>query len=118
MAQKIATQNLSYYQANLAQNFGLFALAINEDTVRDAYYAKKDLIKDLRTTPGIRIGIMSPQMLFSSALQEFIRDIKIKRIIRWFLVDEVHLYDEESGVWRAPYEALRHMRARLLSSTV
>ena len=105
-------------KATLAQNLGLYSLAINEDTVREANYAKKDLIKDLRTTPGVRLGIMSPQMLSSTAMQEFIGDHKIKRLIRWFLIDEVHLYDEESGVWLVPYQALRHMRARLLSSTV
>lgn len=105
-------------KATLAQNLGLYYLAINENTVREANYAKKDLMKDLRTTPGVRLGIMSPQMLSSTAMQEFIGDLKIKRLIRWFLIDEVHLYDEESGVWLVPYQVLRHMRARLLSSTV
>ena len=59
-------------QAAVAKSRGLFALAINEDTIHDAYYEGCNLVQELVKATGIRVAIMSPQMLQSVAMSSLI----------------------------------------------
>jgi hypothetical protein len=49
---------------------------------------------------------------------KLLNDPKIKCLVRWMLIDEAHVLDEESGTFRKPYRNILHMRPRLPSSTV
>ncbi|KAH9945567.1 P-loop containing nucleoside triphosphate hydrolase protein [Amylocystis lapponica] len=114
----VPTKLLGVQQAKVASARGLRALAINEDTVHDAYYEEpsRNLFSELSSGKDIRIGIMSPQMLQSEAMQNLVRDPQVKMQIRWFFVDEVHLLHELK--WQVAYQVIKYMRARLLSSTI
>ena len=87
-------------QAAVAKSRGLFALAINEDTVHDAYYEGHHLVQELVKATGIRVAIMSPQMLQSGTMNSLIDSSEFRTLIRWFLIGEIHLADEDSGDWK------------------
>ncbi|KAK7695974.1 hypothetical protein QCA50_000614 [Cerrena zonata] len=114
----VPTKLLAEQQADVATKRGLFALAINEDTVQDAYYKGRNLFQELVKASGIRAAIMSPQMLQSSNLSSLIDDVTFRALVRWFLIDEIHLADEDSGDWKAAYLPLKYMRQRLRPSTI
>ncbi|KAI0687974.1 P-loop containing nucleoside triphosphate hydrolase protein [Cytidiella melzeri] len=109
----VPTKLLSEQLAGVASTRGLHALAINEDTVRDT-----DLFKDLATNGGIRVGVMSPQMLRGQRMSRFLASVEQKEAVRWMMVDEAHLTCEDSGGWRTAYTEIKFMRARLFSRTV
>lgn len=93
-------------------------MAINEDTVHDAYYEGRNLLQELVKATGIRVAIMSPQMLQSGAMNSLIDVSEFRALVRWFLIDEIHLADEESGDWKMAYLPLKYMRQRLRPSTI
>ncbi len=102
----------------MAVSRGLTALAINEDTLREAFYEKRDLFDELASGEGIRVGVMSPQMLRGPRMSRFLGSIEQQQAVRWMMVDEAHLTCEEADGWRAAYAAIRYMRARLPETTV
>ncbi|KAH9943979.1 P-loop containing nucleoside triphosphate hydrolase protein [Amylocystis lapponica] len=115
----VPTKLLAIQQAAVACSRGLRALAIDQDTVREAYHTKRrDLFAELATGDDIRIGIMSPQMLQSEEMQKMLGLPKVKALIRWFFIDEVHLLCELSGDWHTAYQAVKYMRVHLLPSTI
>lgn len=108
-----------FLQAHVATSRGLYALAINEDTVRAASYSKRDLFKDLaEAESSIRVGVMSPQMLRGSRMARFLDSVKKNKSVRWMMVDEAHLAAEGNDGWRVAYTTLKFMRARLFSHTI
>ena len=74
----------------MAVSRGLAAQAINEDTVRGAFYEKRDLFDELASGDGVRVGVMSPQMLRGSRTSSFLASIAKQRAVRWMMVDEAH----------------------------
>jgi superfamily II DNA helicase RecQ len=78
----------------------------------------RDLFAELAGGTGIRVGVMSPQMLQGLRLSKYIKNIKYKHLVRWLLIDEGHLVDEESRTFLMVYRSITNMRARLLSTTV
>ena len=57
-------------------------------------------------------------MLQSVAMSSLIDNSEFRALVRWFLIDEVHLADEDSGDWKAAYLPLKYMRQRLRASTI
>ncbi|TFK39191.1 P-loop containing nucleoside triphosphate hydrolase protein [Crucibulum laeve] len=114
----VPTKVLVEQQAEVASRNGLRALAIHEDTVREAHLEGRDLFNELIGGQGVSVGIMSPQMLLSPRLRKLIRNPGIKDAIRWMLIDEAHLVDETSGTFLVAYRAIVTMRALLSSHTV
>ncbi|KAF7366580.1 Nucleoside triphosphate hydrolase protein [Mycena sanguinolenta] len=51
-------------------------------------------------------------------MHKLLSDAKIKSLVRWMLIDEAHVLDDESGTFREPYRGILHTRPRLPSSTV
>jgi hypothetical protein len=68
----------------------LRALAIHEDTVRAALKGR-DLFCELADGDDIPVGVLSPQR----------RDVK--ELMRWMLIDEAHLVDEDSEPFQNYY---------------
>lgn len=64
------------------------------------------------------MGVMSPQMLQGKRMARHLGNLKFKKLVRWFLIDEAHLTDEQSGPFQLPYQSIGNMRARLSSSTI
>lgn len=105
-------------QAQVASSHGLRALAIHEDTVREAHLRGQDLVQDLFEGDDVRLGVMSPQMLRSSRILKFIKEPKLKSLVRWMLIDEVHLCDQKDETFVVAYKAIAPMRSLLLSTTI
>jgi superfamily II DNA helicase RecQ len=105
-------------QAEVAQKNGLRALAINEDSVREAGLQKRDLFAEFAGGDGISVGVMSPQMLRSSRVNKLLSNQTFKSAVRWMLIDEAHVIDEASGTFKEPYKAILHLRPHLPSHTV
>ncbi|KAJ6609791.1 hypothetical protein B0H10DRAFT_2225591 [Mycena sp. CBHHK59/15] len=115
----VPTKVLAEQQAEVGRKYGLRAIAINEDSVREAATReKRDLSEELAGGDGISVGIMSPQMLQGPRMGKLLNEAKTKCVVRWMLVDEAHVLDEESGTFREPHRGILHMRPRLPSSTV
>ncbi|KAF7789319.1 hypothetical protein EIP86_000263 [Pleurotus ostreatoroseus] len=114
----VPTKLLGEQTAQIASRCGLRALAINEDTVRSAYYENWALFNELADGKDVRVGVMSPQMLQSERMVKLLGNSKFKKSTRWILIDEAHLADEQSGTWRVSYKLLQTLNARLLPSTV
>ncbi|KAF7341572.1 Nucleoside triphosphate hydrolase protein [Mycena sanguinolenta] len=115
----VPTKVLAVQQAEVGRKYGLRALAINEDTVREAATREgRDLFAEFAGGDGISVAVMSPQMLQGRRIGQLLNDAKTKSLVRWMLVDEAHVLDDESGTFREPYRGLLNMRARLPSGTV
>ncbi|KAJ7854440.1 P-loop containing nucleoside triphosphate hydrolase protein [Mycena olivaceomarginata] len=115
----VPTKVLAEQQAEVGRKYDLRAIAINEDSVREAATReKRDLFAEWAGGDGISVGVMSPQMLQGHRMGKLLNDPKIKCLVRWMLIDEAHVLDEESGTFREPYRGILHMRPRLPSSTV
>ncbi|KAF5374008.1 hypothetical protein D9615_009902 [Tricholomella constricta] len=112
------TKVLVDQHAEVATRNGLHALAIHEDSVRESGLSGRDLFSELASYKGVRLGVMSPQMLLGKRMGKHLSQIQFKGLVNWFLIDEAHLADEDSGTFLNVYRALSMMRARLLSKTV
>lgn len=86
--------------------------------MRDAFYEKRDLFDELGSGEGVRVGIMSPQMLRSPRMSRFLASVERQQSVRWMMVDEAHLTCDDADGWRAAYAVIRFMRARLPEDTV
>ncbi|KAJ7840469.1 P-loop containing nucleoside triphosphate hydrolase protein [Mycena leptocephala] len=106
-------------QQVLGRKYGLRTTAINEDSVREAATREeRDLFAEFAGGDGISVGVMSPQMLQGPRMGKLLNNPKTKSLVRWMLIDEAHVLDEESGTFREPYRGILHIRPRLPSSTV
>lgn len=105
-------------KAEAAKKYGLRALAINEDSVREASLHQRDLFAEFAGGDGISVGVMSPQMLRSPRISKLLKIPDFKLAVRWMLIDEVHVIDEESGTFRESYKAILPMRSLLPSNTI
>ncbi|CAK5272578.1 unnamed protein product [Mycena citricolor] len=115
----VPTKVLAEQMAEIGRKYGIHTLAINEDSVREAQIRdKRDLFAEFAGGTGISAAVMSPQMLQGSRVAALLKDMKIKRIVRWVLIDEVHLFRESGGTFREPYRAILPFRSRLPSSAV
>ncbi|KZT06052.1 uncharacterized protein LAESUDRAFT_632291, partial [Laetiporus sulphureus 93-53] len=79
----VPTKLLSIQQSESARRVGLRAIALNEDTVRDAYYDKRDLYDELQNGEDVRIAFLSPQMLAGERMMKLLRISGFKDLIRW-----------------------------------
>ncbi|KAJ6481318.1 P-loop containing nucleoside triphosphate hydrolase protein [Mycena vitilis] len=113
----VPTKVLVEQQADVASSRGLRGLAINQDTVRDARLAGRDLFKELAEGDDVRMGVMTPHMLMEADMRALLRKPEFTNLVRWFPIDEVHLV-EQDGVFKAGYSSLVNMRVRLPSSTI
>ncbi|KAF5319778.1 hypothetical protein D9611_012842 [Ephemerocybe angulata] len=113
----VPTKALAQQLEKTASSVGLGAVAVTEDTIREAEALGVDLFKVL-SVDGLRLAIMSPQMLRGERFNAWIRSTRIRESIRWMLIDEAHLVLEESSPFRTPYTNIALMRSRLPSSTV
>ncbi|KZT06734.1 uncharacterized protein LAESUDRAFT_653151, partial [Laetiporus sulphureus 93-53] len=68
----VPTKLLSIQQSESARRVGLRAIALNEDTVRDAYYDKCDLYDELQSGEDVRITFLSPQMLAGERMMKLL----------------------------------------------
>ncbi|KAJ6572245.1 hypothetical protein B0H19DRAFT_1348338 [Mycena capillaripes] len=115
----VPTKVLAEQQAEVGRKYGLRAIAINEDSVREAATREeRDLFAEFAGGNGISVGVMSPQMLQGRRMAKLLADPKIKCLILWMLIDEAHVLDEESGIFRESYRGILQMRACLPSKTV
>ncbi|PCH37256.1 nucleoside triphosphate hydrolase protein, partial [Wolfiporia cocos MD-104 SS10] len=114
----VPTKLLTLQLSNGASKAGLRAIAINEDTLRTAQLDQRDLFKEIAAGDDVRVAVMSPQMFSGIRMHAFLRIAENRRNVRWLMVDEAHLVDEESTVWYQPYRSIQTMRARLGSNTI
>ncbi|KAJ7307865.1 P-loop containing nucleoside triphosphate hydrolase protein, partial [Mycena albidolilacea] len=103
-------------QQVLASRRGLRALAINQDTVRDARLAGRDLFKELANGDDVRMGVMTPKMLFEADMTALLRSDAFVDSVRWVSIDEAQLVRQE-GVFQAGYKSLLFLHVRLNRST-
>jgi len=94
----VPTKVLAEQQARVASSTGIRALAINEDTVREAQSQSRDLFAEILSGSDIRLAVMSPQMLRSTRMLKLLQSPSFLVLVRWFLVDEAHLVDDISEV--------------------
>ncbi|KAJ7877153.1 hypothetical protein B0H13DRAFT_2253331 [Mycena leptocephala] len=100
----VPTKVLVEQQAEVATARGLRALAINEDTVREAALVKRDLWLEL--TRG------------DDRMQELLNSPAFVDLVRWVSTNEAGLVDQKEGVFAAPYLRLSMLRVKLNDSTV
>ncbi|KAJ7208126.1 hypothetical protein C8J57DRAFT_1610341 [Mycena rebaudengoi] len=93
----VPTKVLAEQQAEVAQKNGLRALAINEDSVREAGLQKRDLFAEFAGGDSISVVVMSPQMLRSPRVNKLLSNQTFKFAVRWMLIDEAHVIDESEG---------------------
>ncbi|KAK1225471.1 hypothetical protein PQX77_011584 [Marasmius sp. AFHP31] len=116
----VPTKALVEQTAAKAQEFGIHALAISEDTVQLARLEvpRRDLFAELFAGKDVCLGIMSPQMLRGSRMEQILRTPSSRNLVRWFLIDEADLAHDKDGPFGAPYTALAPVRHMLSPKTV
>ncbi|KAF9005311.1 P-loop containing nucleoside triphosphate hydrolase protein [Hymenopellis radicata] len=114
----VPTKVLAEQHEEVANRWHLRALAINEDTVRRSRVTDRDLFRELAEGTDVRVGIMTPQMLASEHMSSLFKQQSFLQQLRWFLVDEVHLFDEKESVFAVPYQTLSLLRVRMLPSVI
>ncbi|KIM45746.1 hypothetical protein M413DRAFT_24878 [Hebeloma cylindrosporum] len=113
----VPTKLLVEQQAQVAQKHNLKALVIHEDSVRDAKLHGRDLFEELASSSGIVVGVMTPQMLQGFRMKNLLKGREFKDSVRWVLIDEVHLVDEEAGTFLMVYKSIAIFRSLLNSTT-
>ncbi|KAJ6610478.1 hypothetical protein B0H10DRAFT_1953830 [Mycena sp. CBHHK59/15] len=106
----------SFFLADVASRRGLRALAINQDTVRDARLLRRDLFKELAEGDDVRMRVMTPSMLLGSEMNVLLRNPEFVKLVRWMSIDEAQLIEQE-GIFKRGYQSLLTMRVRLNNST-
>ncbi|KAI4521075.1 P-loop containing nucleoside triphosphate hydrolase protein, partial [Schizophyllum commune Loenen D] len=122
----VPTKALAEQQALSAGKYGLRSLAINEDSLRE----NPDLARELQQGRDIRVAVVSPQMLLlglkrllstdlvrSGSLCDYAH-VTYTFKIRWMLIDEAHLVDDEGTVFREHYRLLGNLRSVLKSKPI
>ncbi|KAK7046096.1 hypothetical protein VNI00_007097 [Paramarasmius palmivorus] len=111
---------LAEQHADKAREYGIRALAINEDSVRAASLEtpRRDLFHEIVTGNDVRLAVMSPQMLRGARMTQLLQDGAFKKRIRYMIIDEADLALDPSSVFAAPYKSLSPMRDTLSSETV
>ncbi|KAJ7104733.1 P-loop containing nucleoside triphosphate hydrolase protein [Mycena epipterygia] len=112
----VPTKVLAEQMAQVGQKYGLSTLAINEDSVTTR--EQRDLFAEFAGGAGISVAVMSAQMLQGRRMGKLLKDAKFKSLVRWMLIDEAHVLNEESGTFREPYRGILHMRPRFPTSTI
>ncbi|KAJ7689946.1 P-loop containing nucleoside triphosphate hydrolase protein, partial [Mycena rosella] len=79
----VPTKVLVEQQADVASRRGLRALAINQDTVRDARLAACDLFKKLEKGEDVRMAVMTPSMLVGHEMKALLRKPAFIDLVRW-----------------------------------
>ncbi|KAJ7116292.1 P-loop containing nucleoside triphosphate hydrolase protein [Mycena filopes] len=114
----VPTKVLVEQQAEVATARGLRALAINEDTVREAALVKRDLWLELTRGDDVRVAVMTPQMAQGRRMQQLLNSPSFVNHVRWVSIDEAGLVDQKEGVFAAHYLRLSTLRVKLNDSTV
>ncbi|KAJ7451710.1 P-loop containing nucleoside triphosphate hydrolase protein [Mycena galericulata] len=113
----VPTKVLVEQQADVASRRGLRALAINQDTVRDARLSGRDLFKELAEGEDVRMGVMTPSMLNGPEMTALLRKPEFVNQVRWMSIDEAQLVEQE-GIFQNGYRSLLRLRVRLNSATI
>ncbi|KAK7063962.1 P-loop containing nucleoside triphosphate hydrolase protein [Favolaschia claudopus] len=113
----VPTKVLVEQQAEVASRRGLRVLAINQDTVRDARLAGRDLFKELVEGDDVRMGVMTPKMLCEAEMTALLKKDAFVNLVRWVSIDEAQLA-RQAGVFQAGYKSLVYLHIRLPKSTV
>ncbi|KAJ6549418.1 P-loop containing nucleoside triphosphate hydrolase protein [Mycena vulgaris] len=114
----VPTKVLVEQQAEVASARGLRALAINEDTVREAALENRDLWLELMRGSDVRVAIMTPQMVKGKHMQQLLNSPAFVALVRWVSIDEAQLVNQQDGVFAAGYLSLSSLRVKLNDSTV
>ncbi|KAI0357410.1 P-loop containing nucleoside triphosphate hydrolase protein [Trametes cingulata] len=115
----VPSKILTEQQARAFNACGIRALAINEDTQRDAFYRQRNLVKELSSGTDVRAAVVTPWMVKNERLQDILSSGPARAQLRWLFVDEVHLANKKDpSVWLEAYTALIHLRARLPSRVI
>ncbi|KAF9013009.1 P-loop containing nucleoside triphosphate hydrolase protein [Hymenopellis radicata] len=111
----VPTKTLAEQHVATSIRYGVPAWAINQDTVAEAKLEcpPRNLFKELFESDGIRLVVLSPQMLGSKSFRHYEGIPKYLNLVRWFLIDEGHLTGRGFGVFEAPYKSLSSLRWRL-----
>ncbi|KAK0471236.1 P-loop containing nucleoside triphosphate hydrolase protein [Armillaria novae-zelandiae] len=117
----VPTKALAEQHEYNAKKYGLHAIAITEDTLRDAELEqpKRDLFSELANGNDVQVGVLSPQMINGDRFRPYLRSLKFLDTVKWILVDEAHLVDPESApeVYATVYKVIRSLWTRLKSQT-
>ncbi|KAJ6628449.1 P-loop containing nucleoside triphosphate hydrolase protein [Mycena sp. CBHHK59/15] len=114
----VPTKVLVEQQAEVASARGLCGLAINEDTVREAALAKRDLWLELTRGEDVRVAVMTPQMVQGRHMQQLLNSPAFVNLVRWVSIDEAGLVDQKEGVFASGYLSLPLLRVKLNDSTI
>ncbi|KAL0574505.1 hypothetical protein V5O48_007455 [Marasmius crinis-equi] len=114
----VPTKALAEQQTQTATHYGIKTFALTEDTIREAKLEGHDLVKELWSSDGIRLAVMSPQMLGSTNITFYIDRPTFRKRVQWMFVDEVHLFDDQSSTFQIPYRSIAAARLRLDSGTI
>ncbi|KAJ7069167.1 hypothetical protein C8F01DRAFT_1077795 [Mycena amicta] len=116
---KLSLPPIEYiWQADVATARGLHALAVNEDTIREAALEKRDLWAELLNSKGVRVAVMTPQMVLGKKMQQLPNSRAFVASIRWVSIDEAQLINQLDGVFARWYLRLSCLRVKLNPSTV
>jgi superfamily II DNA helicase RecQ len=103
------------FQVEVASHRGLHALTINQDRVRDAALAGRDLFKELAERDDVCMGVMTPKMLLEKDMTVLLRNPTFARLVHWVSINEALLVKQE-GVFQEGYRSLLLLRIRLPSN--
>ena len=83
--------------------------------MRTARDQGQDLWEEVHSGEDVRLAVVTLWMMDAEPVRKLLLDNNIKPLLRWILLDKVHLFNELASVWRTPYQGLKELRARLLS---
>ncbi|KAJ3826848.1 P-loop containing nucleoside triphosphate hydrolase protein [Lentinula raphanica] len=115
----VPTKALAVQHAELVKKLGLRGLALTQETVRQAAVDKHNLFADLQQGYDVRVAVMSPQMLTQSeGITALLKQLRFRNLVRWMLIDEIHLFEDSTTVFYGPYQDIAPMRDILPHTTV
>lgn len=96
----------------------LTVVSINEDTIRDAKAAGRDLYKEF-AAGRYHLGIFLPEQLQTPSFADLIKNQVFLALLRYLDVDEIHLMDSWGQTFlEKPYQAISNLRYRLTTTVV
>ncbi|KAH7325533.1 hypothetical protein B0J17DRAFT_537503, partial [Rhizoctonia solani] len=114
----VPTKCLADDQARSATAKGIRALALHEDTIREARESSpsRDLFEEVARGEWSLI-FLGPEMIMSPQFEKLLRRQTFITRFRYFTVDEVHLLEDWND-FRDSFKHVFHLRNRFLDSVV
>jgi len=105
--------NISMLQAQSSTSKGLPAVAINEDSLREAasQTPPRDLLKEVLEWKWA-VVIVSPEMLTAPRFNQVLVDSLFQQHLSLVFIDECHLVDEQGSDFRPCYKLIGLLRSR------